>query len=149
MSDVSPWAVDWKRVMPRKPVNAKPADFPRLSCSVPPSRKIMVNGKTTAATSLPGSRENFSTSRPAMAAIAFSSNIFSRQQPEVGVLERRRFGPQHGERLVDRVHHLVRGSDIKVNHEVALLRERHIQGMQPAAKSAAVGRIDVQRLVDQ
>src|SRR5260370_2218059 len=111
--------------MPRKPVKAKPMKlkpgaFPRLSCRVPPSRKIIVNGKTTAATSRPGSRENFSTSRPAMAAIAFISNIFSSQQPEVGVLERRRFGPQHGERLVDRVHPLVRVAANQPDHKLAV-----------------------------
>src|ERR1700756_4186579 len=112
MSDVRPWAVDWNRVIPRKPVNAKPmklkpTDFPRLSWRVPPSRKIIVNGKITAAARRPGSRKNLSRSRPAMADMAFSSGIFFRQKPDISVLERRRFCPQHGERLLDGMHHFV------------------------------------------
>src|SRR5438094_542254 len=132
MSDVSPWAVDWKSVIPRKPVNAnpmklKPTDRPRLSWSVPPSRKIIVNGKITAAISRPGSRKNFSRSRPAMAERACSSGIVFRQQPEIGVLERRRFRPQHRQRLLDRMDHFVRGAAVQANHEVAVLAELQVE----------------------
>src|SRR5712691_3241164 len=154
ISDVSPWAVDWNRVIPRKPVNAKPmklkpADFPRLSWSVPPSRKIIVNGKITAAASRPGSRTNFSRSRPAMAEMAFSSGIFFCQKLDIGVLERRGLCRQHRERLVDRMHHFVRGAAVQSNHEVAVLAERHVERVEPEPQGAAVGRVDVQGLVSE
>src|SRR5689334_9483127 len=139
MSDVSPWAVDWNRVIPRKPVNANPmklmpTDRPRLSWSVPPSRKIIVNGKITAAARRPGSRRNFRRSRPARAEMAFSSGSSFRQEPQVCVLEGRGFCPQHRERLFDRMHHLVRGPVVQAYHEMAVLAERHVERLEPDAQ---------------
>ena len=113
MRDVRPWAVDWKSVIPRKPVNVKamklnPVERPRLSWSVPPSKKIITNGNTTAATRRPGSRRNLSMSRAAIAMIAFVSLIARRQDPQICLLERWRFGPQHGQRFVNGTHDLMR-----------------------------------------
>src|SRR2546422_2147465 len=127
----------------------KPADCPRFSCRVPPSRKIIKKGKTTAAIRRPGSRKNFNRSRPATAAIAFSSDIFARQKPEIGVLERCRLRPQHGQRLLDRMHHLVSAAFIEANHKMAVFAEGHFQRMQPVPERVAVDSIDVQRLVNQ
>jgi len=71
-----------------KPMKLNPAALPRLSCRVPPSKKIIAKGKMTAATMRPGSRKNFSKSRPASAMTTFSSRIIAtRENPEVGVLE--------------------------------------------------------------
>src|SRR5256885_11615755 len=101
--------------MPKKPVNVKamklnPVERPRLSWRVPPSRKIITNGKTTAATSRPGSRANLRRSRDAIATTAFTSGLLLSQDPQIGVLESRRLGSQRGERLVESVDDLVRGA---------------------------------------
>src|SRR2546426_4460444 len=154
MRDDKPCAVDWNNVMPRKPVKVNPmklnpADCPRFSCSVPPSRKIIRKGKTTAAIRRPGSRKNFSRSRPAIAAIAFSSGIFARQKPKVGLLQRCRLRSQHGQRLLDRMHHLISAASIETNHKVTVFAEGHFQRVQLPPEDTTVGGIDVQSLVNQ
>src|SRR5438094_2196583 len=154
MRDDRPWAVDWKSVMPRKPVKVKPmklkpADWPRFNCSVPPSRKIIRKGKTTAATRRPGSRKNLSRSRPAMAVMAFSSSIFARQETQIGVLQRCRLCPQHGQGLLDRLHDLVRGAPVEANDEVAIFIERQLESDEPAPQRGAIGGVDVQRFLNQ
>src|SRR5438876_9740582 len=133
--------------MPRKPVKVnpmklKPADFPRFSCSVPPSRKIIRKGKTTAAMRRPGSRKNFSRSRPAIAAIAFSSSIFFGQEPQISLLQSCRLRPQHGQRLLDRMNHLISAASIEANHKVAVFAEGHLQRVQLLPEDTAVGGID-------
>src|SRR4030088_1312217 len=116
--------------MPRKPVNVKamklkPADFPRLSWRVPPRRKIVTAGKIRAATMRPGSRMNFVRSRAATAATAVRSFIAGREDSEVCILQCRRLGAQHRQRLVDSPHDLVGGAAVQVDHENTVFTERH------------------------
>src|SRR5919201_2393910 len=123
--------------MPRKPVNVKPmklkpAERPRLSWRVPPSRKIITKGKIRAPTIRPGSRRNFSRSREAIPATAWRLRIlflfflfflFAREDAEVGVLESRRLSAQHRQRLVDCPHDFVGGSAVEAGDEITLLLE--------------------------
>src|SRR5207249_11549619 len=113
------------------------------------SRKIITKGKTTAATRRPGSRMNFSRSRSAMAVMAFSSGIFARQKTQIGVLQRCRLCPQHGQRLLDRLHNLVRGASIEANYEVAIFVEGQLESDEPAPQRCPIGGVDVQRLLNQ
>src|SRR6267143_287050 len=154
MSEVSPCAVDWKRVRPRNPVNVKPmklkpAALPRFSCRVPPSRKIIANGNITAATSRPGSRINFNKSRPAIAPTAFISFIAGRQDSEIRVLQGRGLGPKHGERLVDPPYDLMRRAAVELYHEGAVFAERDLHREQPAPQSRAVIGVDIEPIMDE
>src|ERR1700716_2776875 len=129
--------------MPRNPVNVKamklkPTDLPRLSWSVPPSKKIIAKGNTTAATRRPGSRMNLSMSRPAIAATAFSSRIAGRQDPEVGVFERGRLGPEQRQRLIDGTDYLVCSPTVEVDRENAVFGEGDFHLDQAAAERGAV-----------
>src|ERR671934_30722 len=114
----------WGRTM-----KLKPADRPRLSWRVPPSRKIITNGKISAPTIRPGSRTNFSRSREAIPATACRLRIlclfflFACEDAEVGVLQSRRLRPQHCQRLVDGPHDLVRRPAVETDGEVAVLLE--------------------------
>src|ERR1700716_2238693 len=109
--------------MPRTPVNVNPmklnpAAFPRLSCSVPPIRNMIRNGKMNDPIRRWRSRKNLRMSRDAMAMMAFISLIgFLREDPQIGVLERRlpRAHPRDG--YLQRAHHLIHRAAGEANRE--------------------------------
>src|SRR5712692_10628145 len=83
----------------------------------------------------PGSRVNFSKSRAAIATTVFTSGLLLRQDPEVGILERRRLGPKRGQGLIDRVDDLVSGSAVQVDDELTLFLKGNLQlGQLPAQR---------------
>src|SRR6185436_20005525 len=140
--------------MPRNPVKVKlmklnPTAWPRFSCKVPPSRATIANGNTTAATSRPGSRKNFSRSRPARARATFTSRIFARQDAEVRVLQARGLGLQQRQRLAELLDDLVRALPVELDDKGAVLRERELELVQAPPQRAAVRRVDVQALLHQ
>src|SRR5579859_7927342 len=96
----------------------KPAALPRLSCRVPPIKNMIRKGKTNAPIRRPRSCKNLSTSREAIAAIAFSSFIWLLGKDlQIGLLERRLPRAQARDWHVETTHQLVHRASTEPNGE--------------------------------